>query len=134
MRAAVFYVTDTKIPGHVYELSNEHHLFNEIKAGPCGKLGFQCTQTEEEAATSPEAVSLEIDNSRNITIANYHGYRVTRSHATFPAAVRVYNSSDIHFRNVHVNAESGFLPPATKMAAVLFCAPADFLTKMPSRT
>ena len=26
----------------------------------------------------------------------------------FPAAVRIYRSSDIHFRNVHVNAESGY--------------------------
>jgi hypothetical protein len=33
---------------------------------------------------------------------------VTRSHEPFPAAVRLYQSGDIHFRNVHVNAESGF--------------------------
>jgi hypothetical protein len=43
-----------------------------------------------------------------VTIANYHGYRVTRSRAPFPAAVRLYNDADIHFRNVHVNAESGY--------------------------
>ena len=57
---------------------------------------------------SPEALSLEFDWSKNITIANYHAYRVTRSRAPFPAAARVYDSSDIHFRNVHVNAESGY--------------------------
>ena len=65
-------------------------------------------QTEEEAGESQEAVSLEISNSKNITIANWHAYRVTRNRAaggyggcgcTIPA--------DIHFRNVHVNAESG---------------------------
>ena len=33
---------------------------------------------------------------------------MTRSRAPFPAAVRLYNSGDIHFRNVHVNAESGY--------------------------
>jgi hypothetical protein len=65
-------------------------------------------QTEEEAGESAECLSLEISRSKNITIANYHAYRVTRSHAPFPAAVRMYQSSDIHFRNVHVNAESGF--------------------------
>ena len=32
---------------------------------------------------------------------------MTRSRAPFPAAVRLYQSGDIHFRNVHVNAESG---------------------------
>ena len=101
-------VSDTTTPGHVYELSAEHHLFNEIKLDHVENWDFNAPQTEEEAPTSPEAVSLEIRNSKNITIANYHGYRVTRSHAPFPAAVRIYNSSDIRFRNVHVNAESGY--------------------------
>ena len=36
-------------------------------------------QTEEEAGESQEAISLEIANSRNITIANWHAYRVTRT-------------------------------------------------------
>jgi hypothetical protein len=105
---AGFYVSDTTTPGHVYELSAEHHLFNEIKLDHVENWDFNAPQTEEEAATSPEAVSLEIAWSKHITIANYHGYRVTRSHAPFRAAVRLYNSSDIHFRNVHVNAESGY--------------------------
>src|SRR5690606_7586636 len=38
----------------------------------------------------------------------YHGYRVTRSYHPAKSAVKLYNSSDIRFRNVHVNAESGF--------------------------
>ncbi len=105
---AGFWVTNTTTPGHVYELSNEHHLFNEIKLDHVENWDFNAPQTEEEAPSSPEAVSLEISNSRNITIANYKGYRVTRSHQSAPAAVRIYNSSDIHFRNVHVNAESGY--------------------------
>jgi Pectate lyase superfamily protein/SMP-30/Gluconolactonase/LRE-like region len=105
---AGLWVSDTTTPGHVYELSNEHHLFNEIKLDHVENWDFNAPQTEEEAASSPEAVSLEIRWSKNITIANYHGYRVTRSEAPFPAAVRLYNSSDIHFRNVHVNAESGY--------------------------
>jgi sugar lactone lactonase YvrE len=101
-------VSDTTTPGHVYELSAEHHLFNEIKLDGVENWDFNAPQTEEEAQTSPEAVSFEIRDSKNITIANYHGYRVTRSHAPFPAAVRLYNSSDIRFRNVRVNAESGY--------------------------
>ncbi len=103
-----FRVSHTTTPGHVYELSAEHHLFNEITLDHVENWDLNAPQTEEEAATSPEAVSLEISWSKNITIANYHGYRVTRSHAPFPAAVRVYNSSALHFRNVHVNAESGY--------------------------
>jgi len=105
---AGFVVSNTKTPGHVYELSAEHHLRNEIKLDHVENWDLNAAQTEEEAGESREALSLEIDFSHNITIANYHGYRVTRSRAPFPTAVRLYNSSGIHFRNVHVNAESGY--------------------------
>ena len=105
---AGFVVSDTKTPGHVYELSNEHHVRNEIKFDHVENWDINAPQTEEEAGESPEALSLEIDSCRNLTFANYHAYRVTRSRAPFPAAVRIYNSSDIHFRNAHVNAESGY--------------------------
>jgi Pectate lyase superfamily protein/SMP-30/Gluconolactonase/LRE-like region len=103
-----FLVSNTKTPGHVYELSNEHHVRNEIKFDHVENWDINAPQTEEEAGESPESLSLEIAHCRNLTIANYHAYRVTRSRAPFPAAVRVYQSSGIHFRNVHVNAESGY--------------------------
>jgi len=105
---AGFFVSDTKTPGHVYELSNEHHVRNEIKFDHVENWDINAPQTEEEAGDSPDALSLEISWSKNITIANYHAYRVTRSRAPFPAAVRIYNSSDIHFRNVHINSEAGY--------------------------
>jgi hypothetical protein len=102
------YVSDTKTPGHVYEMSIEHHVRTEIKLERVENWEFLAPQTEEEAGEGPEALSLEIANCKNVTIANYHAYRVTRTRAPYPAAVRVYNSSAIRFRNVHVNAESGF--------------------------
>ena len=101
-------VSNTTTPGHVYELSCEHHVRNQIKFDHAENWDLNAPQTEEEAGESPESLSLEIDTSRNITIANYHGYRVTRSRAPFASAVRLYNSSGIYFRNVHVNAESGY--------------------------
>ncbi|MGD0628906.1 MAG: glycosyl hydrolase family 28-related protein [Terracidiphilus sp.] len=105
---AGFLVSNTTTPGHIYELSTEHHVRNEIKFDHAENWDINAPQTEEESGESPESLSIEIEFSRNITIANYHGYRVTRTRAPFPAAVRLYNSSDIHFRNVHVNAESGY--------------------------
>ena len=105
---AGFMVSNTSTPGHVYELSNEHHVRNEIVFDHAANWWVNAPQTEEEAGESPESLSLEFDFSHDITIANYHGYRVTRSRAPFPAAVRLYRSSGIHFRNVHVNAESGY--------------------------
>jgi sugar lactone lactonase YvrE len=92
----------------VYELSTEQHVRNEIKFDHVENWDINAPQTEEEAGESPESLSLEIYDCRNLTIANYHGYRVTRSRSPFAAAMRIYRSSDIHFRNVHVNAESGY--------------------------
>jgi Pectate lyase superfamily protein/SMP-30/Gluconolactonase/LRE-like region len=105
---AGFVVSNTSTPGHVYELSTEHHVRNEIKFDRVENWDINAPQTEEEAGESAESLSLEIGHCRNLIIANYHGYRVTRSRAPFTAAVRIYDSSDIRFRNVHVNAESGY--------------------------
>jgi len=100
-------VSDTTTPGKVYELSNEHHVRVEIALHRVENWDFYAPQTEEEAGESQEAISLEIANSKNITIANWHAYRVTRNPRPVDTAARIFNSSDIHFRNVHVNAESG---------------------------
>jgi len=105
---AGFYVSNTKTPGHVYELSNEHHVRSEIVLDHVENWEFLAPQTEEEARESQDTVSLDIRNSRNILFANYHAYRVTRTVKPAATAVRLINSSDIRFRNVHVNAESGF--------------------------
>ena len=103
-----FKVSDTDTPGHVYELSNEHHVRSEIVLDNVKNWEFLAPQTEQEAGESQDTISLEVRNSRNILFANYHAYRVTRSLKPAATAVRLINSSDIRFRNVHVNAESGF--------------------------
>jgi hypothetical protein len=101
-------VSNTKTPGHVYELSVEHHVRNEIVLDSVENWEFLAPQTEEEAGESQDTVSLEVRNSRNVLFANYHAYRVTRSVKPALTAARLFNASDIRFRNVHVNAESGF--------------------------
>jgi hypothetical protein len=102
------YVSDTTTPGRVYGISAEHHLFNEIKLERVENWEFLAPQTEEEASSSPEAVAFEIVDSRNILFANVKAYRVTRSIQPHPAAMRVYNSSDIRIRNIRVNSEHGY--------------------------
>ena len=103
-----FYVSDTTTRGRVFEMSAEHHLFNEIKIERVENWEFLAPQTEEEASSSPEAVGFEIVDSKNILIANFKAYRVTRSIQPHPAAMRVYNSSDIRIRNIRVNSEHGY--------------------------
>jgi hypothetical protein len=105
---AGFYVSDTNTRGRVYELSAEHHIRAEIVLDNVQNWEFHAPQTEQEVRDGMDAVSLEIRNSRNILFANYHGYRVTRSIKPALAAVKLSNSSNIRFRNLHVNGESGF--------------------------
>jgi sugar lactone lactonase YvrE len=100
-------VSDTTTPGKVYELSNEHHSRVEIALNRVQNWNFYAPQTEEEAGESQEAISLQIQDSSHITVANWHAYRVTRTVRPVDTAARIIRSGDIHFRNVHVNAESG---------------------------
>jgi hypothetical protein len=108
LASAGFYVSNTKTPGHVYELSAEHHYRHEIVLDHVENWEFLAPQTEQEVADGVNAVSTEMRHSRNILFANYHGYRVTRTAKPMDAAVKLYESGDIRFRNVHVNAESAF--------------------------
>jgi sugar lactone lactonase YvrE len=103
-----FHITNTRTPGHVYQVSVEHHARNEFVLDNVENWEFLAPQTEQEVGDGPDAVSLEIRNSRNLLFANYHGYRVTRSYHPARSAVRLFNSGEIRFRNVHVNAESGY--------------------------
>ncbi|HTV15223.1 MAG TPA: glycosyl hydrolase family 28-related protein [Acidobacteriaceae bacterium] len=103
---AGMYVSDTDTPGHVFELSSEHHVRNEVELTRVKNWEVDALQTEEERGESGFALPLSIEQSSNITIANYHGYRVVSSYQPFPTAIRVSESSDIHFRNIHVNSNS----------------------------
>lgn len=103
---AGLYISDTSTPGHVYQLSSEHHVRNEVKLKRVSNWELFAVQTEEERGESPFALPLAIDHSHNITIANYFGYRVISSYQPFPYAIRVSESSGIRFRNVHIYSNS----------------------------
>ena len=103
-----FYVSDTRTPGHVYELSAEHHNRHEIVLDGVENWEFLAPQTEQEVIDGLESTSLEVRNSRHILFANYHAYRVTRSLKPAPTAVKLFNVDDIRFRNMSTNGESGF--------------------------
>ncbi len=103
---AGLYISDTDTPGHVYELSSEHHVRNEVKLDHASNWEIFALQTEEERGEGQFALPLEIDNSNNILIANFHSYRVVSSYQPFPYAIRVANSRSIRFRNLHVYSNS----------------------------
>ncbi len=103
-------ISNTSTPGHVYELSSEHHVRNEVRLDRAENWELYAVQTEEERGESPNCLPIEIDRSKNITVANYHSYRVISSYAPFPYAVRVSESTGIRFLNIHVysNAKVSF--------------------------
>jgi hypothetical protein len=105
---AGLYISNTATPGHVYEFSCEHHVRNEIVLDQVENWDLEALQTEEERVPSPFSLPLEISQSRNITIANYRGYRVTQSYEPLAYAVKVSESRDIRFRNMHVNSSGDF--------------------------
>jgi sugar lactone lactonase YvrE len=103
---AGMYISNTSTEGRVYELSSEHHVRNEVKLKNVSNWQIYALQTEEERGEGPFALPLSIDNSSNITIANYHSYRVVSSYQPFLNAIEVSNSKNIRFRNIHVYGDN----------------------------
>jgi len=103
---AGLYVSNTSTPGRVYELSSEHHVRNEVVLDHVSNWQLYALQTEEERGESGFCLPLDIRNSSNITLANLHMYRVVSSYQPYPYAIRLLNSHDIRFRNVHVYSDA----------------------------
>ncbi|MBN9659368.1 MAG: SMP-30/gluconolactonase/LRE family protein [Acidobacteria bacterium] len=94
-------VSDTTTPGRVYHMSSEHHVRYELQFHRVSNWAVYAPQTEEERGESGSAIPMEIEDSSNITVANFHLYRVVSSFQPFPYAIRVAGSRDIRLRNVH---------------------------------
>ena len=103
---AGMYISNTSTSGRVYELSSEHHVRNEIVLHDVSHWQIYALQTEEEWGEGGVALPLEIRNSSDISIANLHMYRVVGSRQPYPYAIRVTDSKDIRFRNVHCYSDS----------------------------
>ena len=99
-------ISDTTTRGRVYEMSSEHHVRYEVQIRNAANWELYALQTEEERGEGGVALPLEIDNSRNITLANFHLYKVISSFQPFPWAVKVTNSQNIRFRNFHSYSNS----------------------------
>ena len=99
-------ISNTSTSGRIYELSSEHHVRNEMKLDHASNWQIYALQTEEERGEGPFALPLSIVDSNNITVANYHSYRVVSSYQPFPNAIKIANSHNIRLRNIHVYSDS----------------------------
>jgi sugar lactone lactonase YvrE len=99
-------ITDTATSGRLYAMSSEHHVKNEIIIKNSSNWHFYALQFEEEREEGPEALPLEIDNSSNITFSNILFYRVVSCFVPFPYAIKITDSGNIRFRNLHSYSNS----------------------------
>jgi sugar lactone lactonase YvrE len=103
---AGLYISNTSTPGRVYELSSEHHVRNEVMLRNASDWSIYALQTEEESGESAFTLPIDVQDSSNITFANYHSYRVVSTNQPFPYAVKITASKNIHFRNFHCYSDS----------------------------
>ena len=99
-------VTDTSTAGRIYSMSSEHHVRSEVLLRNVSNWRIYALQTEEERGEGGFALPLEIVLSSDITVANFHIYRVISSYQPFPHAIKVSNSRNIRFRNIHCYSNS----------------------------
>jgi sugar lactone lactonase YvrE len=99
-------VSDTETEGRVYQMSSEHHVRHEVQIRNAAHWRFYALQTEGERGESGFDLPLEIQSSHDLTFANFHIYRVISSFQPFPWAVKVSDSRDMRFRNLHCYSNS----------------------------
>jgi sugar lactone lactonase YvrE len=103
---AGLYISNTSTEGRIYQLSSEHHVRNEVVLQNVSNWRIYALQTEEERGEGGFALPLEVRDSSDINVANLHMYRVVSSNQPFPYAIKVINSKNIRFRNVHCYSDS----------------------------
>jgi hypothetical protein len=103
---AGMYISNTSTEGRIYELSSEHHVRHEVVLQNVSNWRIYALQSEEERGEGGFALPLEIRDSSDITVANLHMYRVVSSYQPFPYAIKLTNSKNIRFRNIHCYSDS----------------------------
>jgi len=96
---------NSSTPFKIYELSNEHHSRVEVVLKNVQNWEFHALQTEEEAAQQ-STYPLDIENCQNILFANTYMYRVSRIVKPVTDAVKIRNSDNIVFDNVHIFSQT----------------------------
>ncbi|MGO8672646.1 MAG: glycosyl hydrolase family 28-related protein [Capsulimonadaceae bacterium] len=103
---AGLYVSNTSTEGRVYAMSSEHHVRNEVKLRNVSHWNIYDLQCEEERGEGPSVLPLSIDGCNDITLANIYLYRVYNTYSPYPYAVKIHNSTNITFHNLHLYSPS----------------------------
>ena len=102
-----FFISNTKTPGKIYEVSIEHHKDIEVKLENVENWSFYALQLEEDKG-SEKALGIYMKDCRNILFANLRSHRTTGVWDPCHTAIQLRNSKDITIRG---NAMSGAVFP-----------------------
>jgi hypothetical protein len=95
------YISNTSTPSHIYALSVEHHVRNEVRFNNVANFNVYALQLEEESRESTECQPMELENCSNMVFANLYMFRVIRVNKPAPYSVRSWANKNIEFLNVH---------------------------------
>jgi sugar lactone lactonase YvrE len=110
--SAGVYVSHTATPGHIYALSVEHHVRNEIRFNAVSHWKVYALQLEEESRESSECQPMELQDCHNMVFANLYLFRVIRVDKPYPSSIRRWGGDDLEFLNVHNYSQTPYTTTA----------------------
>ncbi len=99
--SAGVYISNTSTTGHIYALSVEHHVRNEIRFNNVSNWKVCALQLEEESREGTECQPMEMEGCHDMVFANLYMFRVIRIIRPYPYSIRNWGSSNVEFLNVH---------------------------------
>ncbi len=102
------YVSNTHTEGHIYAMSVEHHVRNEVRFNRVSNWAVYALQLEEEWRESSECQPIELEKCSNIVFANLYMFRVISVEKPYPYAIRNWQSKNIALLNVHNYAQTKY--------------------------
>ncbi len=98
---AGLYISNTDTPGRIYAMSLEHHVRTEARLENVANWKIYAYQFEEEGREGKDCKMMEVSNCHDIMFANLWMYRVIRASTPQEFGIRLWNSRNIQFRNMH---------------------------------
>ncbi len=99
--SAGVYISNTSTTGHMYALSVEHHVRNEIRFNNVSNWKVCALQLEEESREGTECQPMEMEGCHDMVFANLYMFRVIRIIRPYPYSIRNWGSFNVEFLNVH---------------------------------
>ena len=110
--SAGVYIEHTSTPGHIYALSVEHHVRNEIRFNAVSHWKVYALQLEEESRESSECQPMELEDCHDMVFANLYMFRVIRVDRPYPWSIRRWGGDSLEFLNVHNYSQTPYTTTA----------------------